>query len=249
MNRELTFILLLASISLLSAQPAEFDFRPNYQSMSVVAAVEINGIPASGLDWIAAFDEYGICIGAAQLIPSPYYENTYLNLPVYGDDGTTPNIDEGINEGETFTFKLWVASSNEILENPLCISPVTGWLRNQHGTTITNWGFEDGVLLNFATAQFFQTAESEDIDCNVSVAINDYDEMELEIYPNPATTTLYITNAINYLNYEIFNSTGKLIEEEKNIKNKIDIQHLSNGIYVLKLQNDEHISIQQFIKN
>lgn len=235
------FLLLSVSITVLLAQPTEFSFIPNYQSMGIIATVEIDGTPASELDWIAAFDENGECVGTSQLLP--YADEVYANLQIYGDELITPNTDEGMNEGETFTFKLWVAATSEILEHPICLSPVEGWLRNEQGTPIENWAYEDNALINF------RNAEDKSIDCNLSTTVKDYNETILGIYPNPAATSLYISNATSYLNGKIFDATGKLIAEEQNINNKINIQHLNNGLYILELQSEDGVSIHQFIKN
>jgi len=129
--------------------PNEFDFTPNNNSAGVITTVEIDGIPASGFDWIAAFDEDNNCAGAVQLIE--YYDQAYCNLQVYGDDFTTLNIDEGINAGETFTFKLWVAAIDEILDHPVNINPVSGWSADLNGAPIAGWAFVDGVVLKFQT--------------------------------------------------------------------------------------------------
>ena len=39
-----------------------------------------------------------------------------MNIPIYADDVTTPNIDEGMNQEEDFVLKLWDASSGQVLE-------------------------------------------------------------------------------------------------------------------------------------
>jgi len=143
----LLYILLFISISTLLAQPAEFDYTPNNISGGVIATVQVNGIPASGLDYIAAFDEDNNCAGAVQLVE--YYGQAFCNLQVYGDDTTTLDADEGMNAGETFTFKLWVSATDEILEDPVDIDPVTGWDAGLNGVPVPGYDFPDGVVLNF----------------------------------------------------------------------------------------------------
>jgi len=76
-----------------------------------------------------------------------------------------------------------------------------------------------------------------------------YHQNAVKIYPNPATTILNITNTIYTFSSQIFDCTGKLIDEKESIKNKLNIQHLSKGLYILRLQNKEHISFQRFIKH
>lgn len=144
------FLLLLfkiASITVLFAQPAEFDFTATNTFGGIIATVTINGNTATNYDWIAAFDEDNNCAGSIRL--TTYGVQTFCNLQVYGDDFTTNNIDEGINTGETFTFKLWDAATNQILDHPTEISPVAGWNDGLNGIPIAGYGFEDEVGLNF----------------------------------------------------------------------------------------------------
>jgi len=121
----LVSMLLIASITGLIAQPALFDFTPNNASGGIIATVEVNDAPAAAADFIAAFDEDGNCAGAVQLLD--YGGQAFCNLQVYSNDATTPDMDEGIDAGETFTFKLWVSSTDEILDHPMDIEPVATW--------------------------------------------------------------------------------------------------------------------------
>ena len=149
MKKTLTiYLLLLLSIPIL-AQPPEFDYIPNNISGGLIATVQVNGIPASDLDYIAAFDEDNICAGAVQLLA--YYGQTFCNLQIYGDDPSTPDVDEGVNTGETFTLKLWIAATNQILDNPLGVPAVTGWNNSLNGAPIEGYSFSDNVVLNFTT--------------------------------------------------------------------------------------------------
>lgn len=153
---------------MLLAQPSEFDFTPTTTSGSIIASVLIDGNPASVSDWIAAFDEDDNCAGAVQL---DLLLSTMCFLDVYGDDSTTDNIDEGINIGETFTFKLWVAATGEILDHPLNLPPVTGWSADLDGATIPGYSLFEAIL-NFGGPDadgdgFFGEADPDDTDpCN-----------------------------------------------------------------------------------
>ncbi|SVE18200.1 uncharacterized protein METZ01_LOCUS471054, partial [marine metagenome] len=76
----------------------------------------IDGISAGAGDWAAAFDEDGNIAGASELILDG--GTAYINLSIYGDDSTTPDVDEGMNAGESFYLKLWDSSSDLILDYP-----------------------------------------------------------------------------------------------------------------------------------
>jgi hypothetical protein len=48
-------------------------------------------------------------------------------LSIYGDDNTTPDIDEGMSSGEDFILKIWDSSENIIWDYPENFS---GWYNN-----------------------------------------------------------------------------------------------------------------------
>lgn len=77
---------------------------------------QIAGLPAGAGDWIAAFDEAGNLAGSNQVIINGGI--AYISLVIYGDDNSTPGVDEGINPGEAFTLHLWDQSDNRVLDYP-----------------------------------------------------------------------------------------------------------------------------------
>jgi len=115
-----------------STLPSSFGFTPNPYSGTLVGVALIDSIPASSLDYIAAFDPYGNCAGFNQLIDIGD-GNAYINLVIYGDDPTTLSIDEGLNIGEDFYLKLWDVSDNLIIsymDNYGFDIPLSGWINN-----------------------------------------------------------------------------------------------------------------------
>ncbi len=91
-----------------------FVFTPTNESGVFRGQATIWGVPADGGDCIGAFDEDGNCAGAAPILVNEGIG--YINLPIYGDDLLTPDVDEGMNAGENFTLKLFDASESQILE-------------------------------------------------------------------------------------------------------------------------------------
>lgn len=75
------------------------------------------------------------------------------------------------------------------------------------------------------------------------------DKVKMFLYPNPSSDIINLEN-INIENstIEIFNTTGNKILQVNNTK-KIDIRHLTKGLYILKYKNKEETSILKFIKN
>ena len=81
-----------------------YTFYPNPASMSAMGVATVDGsAPGSGAI-IAAFDQNGICSGATVLTVNA--GTAYINLPIYGDDSTTPE-DDGVSPDETFTLQIY----------------------------------------------------------------------------------------------------------------------------------------------
>ena len=60
---------------------------------------------------------------------------------------------------------------------------------------------------------------------------------KVNIYPNPATDNIYISNLIEKSNIKIYDTNGKLVLENKILnKEYIDISTLSKGVYQLKFE-------------
>jgi hypothetical protein len=74
------------------------------------------------------------------------------------------------------------------------------------------------------------------VNCRVADGGNDND---LVVYPNPAEDWIYIDRLIeNDLRIEMYNMLGKKIMDQQLTDDKINIRHLPNGIYTLRLSGD-----------
>ena len=116
--------------------PNSFTFTPTTLSAIFNGQAQLNGIPLSSNDWIAAFDSSGNCCGANQLIINNGI--SYINLVIYGDDPISTNIDEGMNANEDFTIKLYQLSSGIFYDYPSNSSTTSfgGWV-NTNGTPLS----------------------------------------------------------------------------------------------------------------
>ena len=130
-----TIFLVIASNILVAQGPNQFTFTPTNSSAVFYGQAQLNGVSANANDWIAAFDSSGVCCGANALVMNNGI--SYINLVIYGDDPTTPNIDEGMNSNEDFTLKIYQFSSGLYYDYPdtASITSFTGWL-NTNGTPL-----------------------------------------------------------------------------------------------------------------
>ncbi|MCG8700511.1 MAG: T9SS type A sorting domain-containing protein [Bacteroidales bacterium] len=88
---------------------------------------------------------------------------------------------------------------------------------------------------------------------NVITSISEFeDDLELLIYPNPVIEYLTIqrdNTAIS--NIRIFNISGKTVYKStlRSVEKQIDLSHLSKGMYIMELSNDNTRIIKKIIKN
>lgn len=79
------------------------------------------------------------------------------------------------------------------------------------------------------------------------------DKNVFSVYPNPANDRLYVKSAKNIsskgITYFMLDIYGRVIKEEKlNTSESIDISNLSEGVYFIRIKDDEHFSTDKFIK-
>lgn len=129
------------------AQPAEWQWTPTNASGVMLGQATINSVPAEAADWIGAFDPVGNCAGAAPIIVNEGL--AYFNLPIYGDDAGTADLDEGITAGEPFTLRIWQAASNSFATYPNDEAPeyLLGW-SNTNGAPIPDYS-NPSVVFDF----------------------------------------------------------------------------------------------------
>lgn len=77
--------------------------------------------------------------------------------------------------------------------------------------------------------------------------LNSY-KNSISIYPNPTNTTLFIkTENENLIQYQITNSIGQIISQDKLNGNKIDVSALAKGIYFIEVTFNNTIYSQKII--
>jgi photosystem II stability/assembly factor-like uncharacterized protein len=73
---------------------------------------------------------------------------------------------------------------------------------------------------------------------------------KLKIYPNPAKDYITLKTNYNITQIEIIDNSGKTVLKSRNIElNKVDIQHLNPGIYIVRAFYQDNLRQGQFIKN
>ncbi|MDY7394938.1 T9SS type A sorting domain-containing protein [Aureibaculum sp. 2210JD6-5] len=91
------------------------------------------------------------------------------------------------------------------------------------------------------------------IDATAILAVDDFEEGEFLIYPNPSTSTFNIkrkNTAGQNMNINIFDVTGKLIKQKTNIADgnyQLKMNGVAKGIYFLKINIDNKNMVKKLI--
>jgi len=73
------------------------------------------------------------------------------------------------------------------------------------------------------------------------------EELQLSVYPNPATDILTISGEKTVENFKIMNLTGQVVLQGTN-SNSIDVSTLESGVYVIQLDDSNRRKTMRFIK-
>jgi len=80
--------------------------------------------------------------------------------------------------------------------------------------------------------------------------IEDEESFTPHIFPNPATEYIRIDNASVNTTYTIIDLSGRIVAKGKlNSGNTISVEHFTNGVYILQLNDKDHSGKIKFIKH
>ena len=155
------------------------------------------------------------------------WDKDYTNIS-QGLTLTAQYSQNGVNS-YTVTFEDWngnVLSTQTVAEGSDAAAPTDP---EREGYTFVDWdvNFTNVVSNLTVTAQY-----------SITTSINTNHEKTVRIYPNPTTNgLLYIKSdePINEIN--IYDLTGRKVFNSKNSANPINVSSLSNGVYLIKVDN------------
>ena len=94
------------------------------------------------------------------------------------------------------------------------------------------------------------TLQSEPIKLTIStpVGISEIPELDINIYPNPATTKIYVEVGNKKVDIQIYNQTGKLILVKNNFtSDEINVSQLPKGMYFVKIAHQQKAATKKII--
>ncbi len=127
------------------------------------------------------------------------------------------------------------AKQLEIIEAQQATCPNLQYMYGDDYTDASD--LSDDVHLN--TKGYRNLADGIIFELNKTITSNvSLEENKLILYPNPSEGKVYLTTDQPYP-YQLLDATGKLVTQGIYANTGIDIQNLSNGLYILKI-NDQH---------
>lgn len=69
------------------------------------------------------------------------------------------------------------------------------------------------------------------------------------IYPNPSSTKLYFNVKLDVYTITVLDLTGKVVKTINPKSNYVNVAELVNGIYFVRLLNNDGAITEKFIKN
>lgn len=155
---------------------------------------------------------------------------------------TVTNTTENLNgvSADQATNKLWAVGDNGTII--YSSSYILGWITQASGVTenlndiqmineTNGWAVgENGTILHFFPA----------------TSINQNDEPQIEVYPNPVDDVLYIylDNRYDFRQIQLYNSTGKLIHKnniDSHLEILVDVSKYPPGIYYFTIIGESAI--------
>ena len=80
------------------------------------------------------------------------------------------------------------------------------------------------------------------------LSISDIEITELKIFPNPATSILTVKTTNPIEKVEIYSLSGKKVDDVNSDFNNINVEELSNGMYLLRIYTEKEIMVKKLIK-
>lgn len=187
---------------------------------------------------------------------SPYNSNTIIDsgllcYPIHPGDTIDSSNNWGtggtfysysyLSGGSSQTSGIWPYNSNDYFVGLRLVvgsNIYYGWIRKRIYT-----------LIDFAYELSGNYIIAGQLPVNVGIFNNKEKNLQFDLSPNPATTTLTIVGVTGSTIAEIFDISGKLLLSKQLNTNQIDISSLAKGLYFIKLSTAEGSVVRKFVKN
>ncbi len=158
-----------------------------------------------------------------------------LNLTITTVDTSVTQTGTDLSANEMIATYQWLDCNNNYAEIPGATFRTYYVLANgTYAVEVTSFGCVD-------TSSCYTVIVTDVVENKINNVFS--------IYPNPATNQIeVVSHNLDIKNISIIDVTGKIILENKDSNQKINISNLSKGLYFIKIQSDKGESVQRFIK-
>lgn len=180
----------------------------------------------------------------------PNVENTYENLNFeYGDELVLRLFFRDLKNGVPVDFTITDPNGNTFAEFT--------WVSNFGQFYATSWGqwlwnvdnsWPDGV---YNVSVDFEGNTYETIfGINTSLSMEDIENNQVSVFPNPATTVVNIQSVSNIEQVILFDIHGKVVMQQdiNNAAASLDVSGLKTGVYFAVIQSEGKTSTKKIIK-
>lgn len=182
------------------------------------------------------FYNWTVTVGDVEICTSAKEEVVVNVLP--SPDAPTGDEEQFFDEGDTLA-DLDVTADGTLT-----------WYADSGRTTTlpSSTPLVDGTT--YYVSQTMEGCESEllAITVHLRLGINDAAQDLIKVYPNPVNDVLNIVSGKSIDKIEVFDITGRKIEEVRNISSTVDFGKYSAGTYVLKISVGEGVRTVKIIK-
>jgi hypothetical protein len=200
--------------------------------------------------------------------PSTSFNGTRsLDLPAQTNQGTSPIFTAPNIASITATYTVGTTEVNWVVDDTkspqlsakIEILDTLGVVKHIFQDTLpqkrkysTNTPFSKGNYTVRVTIRDIFNQLSAPITANFVIqssnSIREIKATERVIYPNPSSSLLYFNEKLYKAQMSIFNLNGQMFINNQIIENPINIAHLPNGIYIVKMVDETGILMQRFVK-
>ncbi len=179
----------------------------------------------------------------------PNSSNVISITPGYAGTNYTENYTVWIDIDQNGSFDL----SDKLLTGLSNNGPVSGVVSlpsfAQNGITKMRIGMTAiNQPLECPNTSFYGEYEDYCIYIGPDASIQDVQTTNISIYPNPARTNLFIDCPSPIESVEVFTIDGKKVDLLTTNTSNINVSHLPNGIYLVKVQTENQTQTIKFIK-
>ena len=178
---------------------------------------------------------------------------TTVNMILNTDNAGSQCTWEVVNSGGTVVYSGGPYGNNENIQETFNL-PENCYVFSIYDSAGNGGGsivlFDENSNVIISSSGDYEAGISAYFNTNPLLGVNDTALQNVNIYPNPTSSILNVSNAEN-ANIEIYDVLGKLIFSRSNISfdEKINVSKFQSGTYFIKIAKDNQVSTEKFIIN